>query len=198
MSLEKKRGSQESKSGPRGARRRERPATPSRRFPWPPFGFLLLHLAYISGRVYRPVFHTISPQATAVRPRYSMPSPPGCMASPKSQTVCRPRLTCSQSRGPAGYHGTSHSLRWCRQSEPFSLSSREQQIIYFVVLPLSHSAQERPVFEVLHSLPPRRGAIPASEHRKSRPGFPLRLFPSLAFRLCPDGGIVSRKKTIKQ
>ena len=69
------------------------------------------------------------------------------------------RLSGSIRPPAAGYHGTFHSLRRCRRSEPFSLFSREQLTLQSVVLPLSHRAQERLRVEGLHSMTPQCGAI---------------------------------------
>ena len=80
------------------------------------------------------------------------------------------RVLASRSDGatPAeGNHGTSQPLRWCRQSEPFHTLTWPGSASYTVIfgLPLSHSAQARPVVPPVgawnHTLEPLTGVEPA-------------------------------------
>lgn len=60
-------------------------------------------------------------------------------------TPFHPHLTYSIHRNSLDNHGTSHPLRWCRQSEPFIFIGPGSAKNNFFTLPLSHSAQGRPV-----------------------------------------------------
>ena len=70
-------------------------------------------------------------------------------------------------------HGTSQPLRWCRQSEPFSLHwPGSAAINNFFVLPLSHSAQERPVCSLTHLSSLQCGAIHLGAADRNRTDIP--------------------------
>ena len=60
-------------------------------------------------------------------------------------TPFHPHLTYSIHRNSLDNHGTSQPLRWCRQSEPFIFIEPGSAKNNFFSLPLSHSAQGRPV-----------------------------------------------------
>ena len=60
-------------------------------------------------------------------------------------TPFHPHLTYSIHRNSLDNHGTSQPLRWCRQSEPFIFIGPGSAKNNFFTLPLSHSAQGRPV-----------------------------------------------------